>query len=80
MAEKRFISKQTEEQMTEDLKMFRKGRILHLEASLAATALPLQEEMKKTRPKQSPPFPFFSLFVLGASLPSHVTGTSEGVG
>lgn len=50
--------------MTEDLKVIRKGRIPNLQASLAATALPLQEEMKDMRPIQSPPFPFFSLFVL----------------
>ena len=66
--------------MTKDLKMIRRGGILHLQASLAATALPLQEETKEMRPIQFPPFPFFSLFVLGASLPSHVTGTSEEVG
>lgn len=66
--------------MTEDLKTIRRGRILHLQVSLAATALPLQEEMKETRSIQSPPFPFFSMFLLGASLPSHVTGTSDGVG
>lgn len=62
--------------MTEYLKMIRRGGIPCIRAVCCCLATARDVESSESS-IQSPPFPFMSPCVLGARLPSHVTGTSE---